>query len=140
MPELILTLRLLLTGLLYGFLVLTLYVIWRDLKAHTQEESSPYESATLVAETPATTDQRVALRPVTAIGRGSDNHLIVDDPFASANHAIVAWREDRWWLEDLNSHNGTYLNGVRIDKPHPLTSGDRIAIGETILRFETDIG
>lgn len=137
MPELILVLRLLLTGLLYGFLVLTLYVIWRDLKAHTQEEPSPYAPASLISETPGTTDRRISLRPVTAIGRASGNHLVVDDPFASANHAIVAWREDRWWLEDLDSHNGTYLNGVRIDRPQPLTSGDRIAIGETVLRFET---
>jgi pSer/pThr/pTyr-binding forkhead associated (FHA) protein len=76
------------------------------------------------------------LRPITAIGRAENNPIVVDDPFASAHHAIIIWREDHWWLEDLDSHNGTYLNEARVTQPATLASGDRIRIGQTVLRFE----
>ena len=75
------------------------------------------------------------LRPITALGRAGDNTLVLDDPFVSAHHALVLWRDERWWLEDLESHNGTFLNGERVSSARPLTSGDRIRLGETQLRF-----
>jgi pSer/pThr/pTyr-binding forkhead associated (FHA) protein len=78
------------------------------------------------------------LRSVTAIGRADDNTLVLQDPFASAHHALILWREGRWYLEDLDSHNGTYLNGKRLADPQPLASGDRIGIGQTMVRFESN--
>ena len=138
MAEFLLILRFALTGLLYGFLALIFYGIWQDLRHHARNEAEPIEPATLIAESDAPPEQQFTLRAVTAMGRNNDNHLVIDDPFASANHAMVVWREGRWWVEDLDSHNGTYLNGERIVKPQPLTSGDRISIGETTLRFATE--
>jgi pSer/pThr/pTyr-binding forkhead associated (FHA) protein len=138
MAEFLLILRFALAGLLYGFLALLFYLMWQDLRHHARSETSTVEPATLTAESDATPEQQFSLRTVTAIGRNRDNHLMIDDPFASANHAIVVWREGRWWIEDLDSHNGTYLNGERVTKPQPLTSGDRISIGETDLRFATE--
>lgn len=135
MAELLLALRVLLAILLYAFLGLTLLVLWRTLKKETRSPTSPARSATLTVQAESTPQQRFALRPVSAIGRASENHLVLNDPFASANHAIVVWREDRWWIEDLKSHNGTYLNDERVIDPRPLTTGDRIRIGETILHF-----
>ncbi len=140
MPELLLTLRFVLAGLLYAFLAGVIYLIWQDLRAHTRDDSAPFQPATLITEAGALPRQIIGLRPVTAIGRSSDNHVMIDDPFASANHAIVVWREERWWIEDLDSHNGTYVNGEPVAKPRQLVSGDRIGIGETILRFERDYG
>lgn len=138
MAELLLILRFVLAALLYGFLGLVFYLIWRDLKAHSQEDARPFSPATLRAEAGAMPNRQFSLRPVTAIGRDRDNHLVIDDPFTSAHHAMIVWRENQWWIEDLNSHNGTFLNEERISTPHTLMSGDRIAIGETILRFETE--
>ena len=138
MAEFLLILRFVLAGLLYAFLALLFYLIWQDLRQQGRIDTSPVEPATLVSESETLPEQQFSLRTVTAIGRNRDNHVMIDDPFASANHAIVVWREGRWWIEDLDSHNGTYLNGERIAKPQPLTTGDRISIGETNLRFAAE--
>lgn len=135
MAELLLALRVLLALLLYAFLGLALYVMCRAMKREANVTATPVQPATMTVQAESTPQQRFALRPVTAIGRGSENHLVLNDPFASSNHAIVVWREGQWWIEDLASHNGTYLNDERIVDPRPLTAGDRIRVGETILRF-----
>jgi pSer/pThr/pTyr-binding forkhead associated (FHA) protein len=135
----LLILRFVLAALLYGFLAVALYVMWRGLRPGGRDESVPYEPATLTIESESLPESTFSLRAVTAIGRAADNHLVLNDPFASANHVIVVWRDNRWWVEDLNSHNGTYLNGERIDKPRQLADGDRIGVGETVLRFEGNV-
>ncbi len=137
MVELLPVLRIVLALLLYAFLGLVFYAIWRDLHERAQREPEERPAATLLISAASQPDERFRLRTVTAIGRGRDNHVIIDDPFTSSNHAVIVWREKSWWLEDLNSHNGTFLNGERIARPYPLTPGDRIAIGETTLYFDT---
>jgi len=135
MPELLLALRIVLAILLYGFLALAFYVVARDLEKRATEAPPSCPAAVLVVESETQAERSLALKPITAIGRGRDNHVVIDDPFASANHAIVTWRDNAWWVEDLESHNGTYLNDERVGKPQLLVHGDRIRIGETILQF-----
>ncbi len=135
MPELLLGLRLLIALVLYAFLGLVLYVLWRDLQRQGEDELTEPPSAVLEGERGYA--GRLALRTVTALGRAADNHLILEDPFASAYHALLFWREGTWWLEDLGSHNGTLLNGEPLNNgPSRLVQGDQIRIGETVLRFE----
>jgi len=138
MDQFLLILRFVITALLYAFVTVAFYVIWRSLRQHAQEDEEAPQQAILTVETESTPDQHFTLRPVTAIGRSSENHLVIDDPFASANHVLVVWRENRWWIEDLGSHNGTYVNDERVTKPKTLNSGDRIRVGETVLRFEPE--
>jgi len=135
MAVLIVVLRLLLAAVLYAFLGLTLYVLWRGLHSETQttNETGPIP-AVLCKE--AGDDGEIALDLVTAIGRADDNSLCLDDPYASAHHALILWREGRWWLEDLGSHNGTLRNDERVMDPTPLASGDDILIGKTRMTFE----
>jgi pSer/pThr/pTyr-binding forkhead associated (FHA) protein len=139
MAELILALRFALAFILYAFLALFLYVLWRDLRAGGTAESVAPHPATLKGEKGRTAGERVLLRPVTALGRADDNTLVLDDPFASAHHAIIFWREKHWWLEDLGSHNGTLLNGEPVNGPARLVPDDEIRIGETVLRFEPEV-
>ncbi len=123
-------LRFLLTLSLYLFLGVAFYFLWRDLR-QGEKEAAPAPAAYLqIGERPP-----LLLRPVTAIGRAEDNTLALDDLFVSAHHALILWREGQWWLEDLESHNGTFLNEVRLTSAQPLTSGDRIRVGKTVLRF-----
>lgn len=137
MAELLLALRLLLALILYAFLGFTLYTLWRELRAGEAAPSTPAPSpAMLFVEAGDHAGRRLPLQAITAIGRAGENTLALHDPFASAHHALVLWREGQWWLEDLASHNGTYFNGERMSVPLLLTSGDRIRIGETVLRFE----
>ena len=71
------------------------------------------------------------------IGRASQNIVSIDgDEFASARHARVEPRRDGVWVQDLGSTNGTFVNGVRIDRPRKLVNGDVVRAGETELRYE----
>jgi hypothetical protein len=71
------------------------------------------------------------------IGRAEQNDVVIDgDEFASARHARVEPRRDGVWVHDLGSTNGTFVNGVRIDRPRKLVNGDVVRAGETELRFE----
>jgi hypothetical protein len=71
------------------------------------------------------------------VGRGDQNTIAIDgDEFASARHARIEPRRDGVWVTDVGSTNGTYVNGVRIDRPRKLVAGDVVRAGETELRFE----
>lgn len=82
-------------------------------------------------------DRRVALdRPVTTIGRRADRTIPLDDNRASRQHAEIRRRGDGFVVADAGSTNGTRVNGVRIEDPTPLRSGDEIVVGATTLLFE----
>jgi pSer/pThr/pTyr-binding forkhead associated (FHA) protein len=71
------------------------------------------------------------------IGRSEDNAVPLDgDEFASAHHARIEAARDGVWILDLNSTNGTWVNGERLDGRHRLRQGDVVQIGDTELRFE----
>jgi len=71
------------------------------------------------------------------VGRGAQNDVSIEgDEFASARHVRVEPRRDGVWVSDVGSTNGTYVNGVRIDRPRKLAQGDVVRVGETELRFE----
>ena len=71
------------------------------------------------------------------IGRGGQNDISIEgDDFASARHVRIEPRRDGVWVHDLGSTNGTHVNGLRIDRPRKLVTGDIVRVGETELRFE----
>ena len=71
-----------------------------------------------------------------SIGRGEQNNVTINDGFTSHEHACITKIKHAFWLYDLNSTNGTYLNGKRIEKEEALQSGDLIRIGTVTFRFE----
>jgi hypothetical protein len=74
--------------------------------------------------------------PVT-VGRGGQNDLVLDgDEFASARHARIEARGDGVWVQDLDSTNGTFLNGARVVGAERMSPGDVLRVGETDLRVE----
>jgi len=70
------------------------------------------------------------------IGRGEECDFHVNDKSVSRKHAKISRTKDNIIILDLQSRNGTYVNGVSIDNNEfILKSGDRIAIGEEVLEF-----
>lgn len=69
------------------------------------------------------------------IGRALSNSLVLSDAQASRLHARVDIENGAWVIKDLNSRNGTSLNGNRITQ-QALRAGDQILIGETLLAFQ----
>jgi signal transduction histidine kinase len=74
---------------------------------------------------------------VVLIGRGSDQIPLTDQTI-SRRHAELRAENGTWMLVDLNSANGTYVNGVRIEKPLRLKHGDQIRLGSTLLVYGGD--
>ena len=74
------------------------------------------------------------------IGRDSGSaDLVVNDPVASRRHARISWIATEYFVEDLDSSNGTIMNGELLTKLHRLKSGDKIEIGNTTLLFQQQI-
>jgi pSer/pThr/pTyr-binding forkhead associated (FHA) protein len=69
------------------------------------------------------------------IGRGSDCQIRLDDDYSSTRHARLFQSEGEWWVEDLGSTNGTYLDGQRVTRPVPAEIGGSIRIGRTTLNI-----
>ena len=72
--------------------------------------------------------------PVISIGRQLSNDIILDDPHVSRNHCLVRSEGEHYVIEDLNSANGTYVNGERVTES-PLTEGSLIKVGNSLFRF-----
>jgi DNA-binding protein Fis len=70
------------------------------------------------------------------MGRSPSCEVPLDDPKASRRHAQVIVEAGRVVLRDLGSRNGTFLNGNKVEREIELRAGDRIQIGETVIRFE----
>jgi hypothetical protein len=138
----LLLLRILLAALLYGFLGLLLVILWRDLRhtARGPEVAPPKGKLVLVdaAKTGLEPGLTFPLQEVTPLGRTPANAVALPDPFVSTHHALLAWREARWWLEDLNSKNGTTLNGEPVTRPVVVSGGDLIGVGRVTLRLEEE--
>lgn len=71
------------------------------------------------------------------LGRKRTCDVVVDDPKSSREHTRIFKEGGSYYVRDLNSSNGTYLNEVRIEKS-PLIFGDKIRIGDTVLVFLGD--
>lgn len=74
---------------------------------------------------------------VVVIGRVSDQAALTDQT-VSRRHAEISRRDGVWVLSDLNSANGTFLNGARVSKPVRLKHGDQIRVGRTVLSYGGD--
>lgn len=69
------------------------------------------------------------------VGRGADNHIVLEGDSVSRRHAHYERRGNAWFVVDDGSTNGTYLNEEQVARESALNNGDRIKIGPTILKF-----
>jgi pSer/pThr/pTyr-binding forkhead associated (FHA) protein len=68
------------------------------------------------------------------IGRAPVNHIVIDHLTVSAQHALLLRVDDSYWLKDLNSTNGTQINGVLVTDAE-LKDGDKIRFGSVVAIF-----
>ncbi len=69
------------------------------------------------------------------VGRGSDNHVVLEGDSVSRRHAHWERRGEAWWIVDDGSTNGTYVNDELIARQQSLQNGDRIKIGGIIFKY-----
>jgi class 3 adenylate cyclase len=79
--------------------------------------------------------RRLEVESALVVGRGNAD-LVVDDPQISRRHALIRAVDDTLEIEDLDSLNGTFVNGTRIVEPARLAPGDLVRIGETTIEVQ----
>ena len=72
---------------------------------------------------------------VTMIGRSDDVDLVVSDTSISRRHAMVVKRDDNFYLSDLGSTNGSFINKEQVIDPTRLAEGDKVALGSVVFKF-----
>ena len=131
-------LRLLFLAILYGFLWMVVRALVRDLRSASREPVRELGRLVVVASPsgePAA-GSVFALDAITSIGRDVNNSIVLEDEFVSASHAALTYRGQAWYVEDLGSTNGTFVNGSQVDGPAPIAFGDEVQIGQARLRLE----
>jgi pSer/pThr/pTyr-binding forkhead associated (FHA) protein len=126
-----LVLRILLAVVLYGFLGLAFYTLWRDMKQQGQLFAARQPTPLIItslADSLALT--RRFSKPEIILGRELACDLQLDDQTVSLRHARLSYRQNQWWLEDMASTNGTYLNGEVVTAPVVITQGDELRLGQ----------
>ena len=119
---------------LYAFVGWALLTVWRDirrqgdlimmrqvppidLRRKDQEHSQSYRG----------------ILPEIVIGREPACDFYLDDQTISARHARLSHHHGQWWIEDLGSTNGTFLNQATITTPMVIVSGDELCFGQVIV-------
>lgn len=148
MPEIILTtLKYLFLSLIFLFLARVARVIYLEIGGN-RAARSPAKAAGSPRTKAGRTPDRVAVmahdgtKPRTfplgdelLIGRAPKCRVVITDPYASQVHARIFKRNGSFFLEDMGSTNGTYLNRRKVTSATPVSRGDRARIGKTELEF-----
>jgi FOG: FHA domain len=137
----LLLLRVAVVFLLYFFLWQVLRVISRDLSSGggAPTQASPYGQlvVTSAGQTGIPVGKVFPLSPTTVIGRSTEADVSLNDTFLSNEHARLERRNGVWTLEDLNSTNGTYLNGFEVRTSTEVHDGDIVRVGRVELKLVT---
>lgn len=137
LAAIILFLRILMFAALFSFLGWVVYTQWRDLNFQSQSLASrkvPYIS--LLREGYQADANQIFTQPEIRIGRDPSSDVPISDDTISTHHARLWYRNKQWWLEDLLSTNGTYLNEEKMETPTILINGDELRVGKVILTVE----
>jgi hypothetical protein len=140
----ILGLRVAFIFLIYFFLYQVARVMIRELvvlgtvSGQEAQASVPSANSSLEVLEPAESTfmagEMIPLDHYTTIGRRSSNTMPISDSFVSSNHAELVFDQGAWWLIDLGSTNGTFVNDVPVRARTRIVSGDIVQFGRVKLR------
>ena len=145
MRVILLVLKFGLLAVIYAFILRVFYFIVNDLRRSSGNQVSGHRAQNPVfgAELVVTESNDQAVRQgeiikldyKTTVGRGTDHQIALTDTFVSHDHAVIIFQKRNYYLEDLNSVNGTYINGARVNEPVSLKHGDTIRIAGVTFKF-----
>lgn len=121
----------LLSYLFIGWMVYSIYMDLRQKGLGKQAKAIPY----ITLQT--TIDQESVYKrfniPEIAIGRDPACDFPIQDDTISLRHSKLAFHHQQWWIQDLDSTNGTFVNETEVEEPVVLTNGDQLKLGRKVL-------
>lgn len=139
MEIVLLVVRLLLAATLYAFVGWAFWLIWKDLRQLARQMDAPSLPAMSLARLDEAQEEVFRFtRAEVIIGRERGCDCRLADKTISARHARLTYHHSQWWVEDLGSKNGTYLNQERITQGVVLTAGDELRCGQVVLRVSIE--
>jgi hypothetical protein len=133
--EILLVARIAFVAALYLFLLVLALLLRRELSSRGTGTVERAPADLLVVdphETGYEVGERIPLLARSTIGRSSENTVVMDDSFVSGEHARLQWNGKGWVLEDLDSTNGTELNGHEVRGVTAVNPGDTIGLGRVV--------
>jgi pSer/pThr/pTyr-binding forkhead associated (FHA) protein len=129
--SIVLALRILTAIALYAFLAWALYSLYREVQRQgfTLANRRVPGISLMVRQGSGSASLRHFAQPEIILGRDPGSDIPLLDDRVSARHAQLVYHHGQWWLEDLASTNGTFLNNTPISMPTVITSGDEIMCG-----------
>jgi pSer/pThr/pTyr-binding forkhead associated (FHA) protein len=136
----VLALRLALAITLYAFLGWAFYTLVQDLRLQGNKLSAQKKLGITfyIKINDGKESSRRFSQPEITVGRDTHCDLSVRDDALSAHHARVLFHHGQWWLEDLNSTNGTFLNHEKLNTPAVVITGDEFKCGNTTFSIRID--
>ena len=137
---LVLLLRLILAIALYAFLGWALWNLLREFKQQGDKLATQKKPAiTLSIKTEQGQEsKRQFSQPQLMIGRDTKCDVSIMDEALSAHHARLTHHHGQWWLEDLNSTNGTFLNREKLTTAAVVITGDHFKCGNTVFSIQVE--
>lgn len=156
MPEPLLNiLTLCLLALLYLFFVRVLQAVWAEVNGPRQRPARARRGARPATAAPPARRRGRSSGPTVlrviepesergrsypladelTVGRAAGCQVTLDDTYVSQLHARVFRRDGRFFVEDLGSTNGTYLNRAKVAGPTPMAPGDRLQVGSVVMEL-----
>jgi len=96
---------------------------------------SPTAAPRLISAKPLSGKKVFYLDSRTTIGSGKNNSIVIPSRYVSREHAVIYKKGDQYWLQDLESKNGTYLNGYPVKTSTVLAHGDHLNVGGADFKF-----
>jgi pSer/pThr/pTyr-binding forkhead associated (FHA) protein len=131
----VLIIRALVSLSLYFFLGTALYIIWQEL--HTQSELARAAQIPVLTISPLNDGDINPVEftiPEVIVGRDTACSFSIPDETVSSRHARISYHHNQWWVDDMSSTNGTFLNDDRVYTPTVVISGDEIRCGQIVLK------
>lgn len=145
-----------LSALKYGLFALLLLFVWRSMRwavrglsvesasrsrrtprkgGAAAEPAVPPGPSSVVIHSEGAKPRTVPVSGNMVMGRAAECELALDDTFVSQQHARLFAKNGSWFVEDLGSTNGTFVNDQRLAAPAMVQPGDRVRVGTTVLEL-----